>query len=144
MPIYEGTVDFINYVEGAAEIVVPGVVRNYGMEPPLSVSTPDLPAQYLQLPVTNRERFALAIDGKDMHGSGMMTVEVVVVLEPIVQDLPQPNFTRTVEMVDALTKAYTQADIALSWPIVSVRVTAETLIAGTVYWAAVATVTARG
>ncbi|MBC8445760.1 MAG: hypothetical protein H8D74_01035 [Chloroflexi bacterium] len=144
MPIYEGTVDFINYVEGAAEIVVPGVVRNYGMEPPLSVSTPDLPAQYLQLPVTNRERFALAIDGEDMHGSGMMTVEVVVVLEPIVQDLPQPNFTRTVEMVDALTKAYTQADIALSWPIVSVRVTAETLIAGTVYWAAVATVTARG
>jgi len=141
---YEGTVDFINYVEGAAQVVVEGVVRNYGMEPPPSASTPDLPAQFLQLPVTNRERFALAIEDGEAHGSGMMTIEVVVLIEPIVQDLPQPNFTATVEMVDALTKAYTQADIALSWPIVSVRVVADFILAGHMYWAAVATVTARG
>ena len=141
----EGTVDFINYVEGLAELVIPGVVRDYGMEPPQSLNTADMPAKFLRLPVESRSRFALAIDGADAHGSGMMTVEVVVVLQPVAQDLPEPNFTSTVEMCDAMTKALVKADVALSWPeAVSVAVRPDIDVGGFMHWAVVASVTARG
>lgn len=144
MPIIEGPVSFINYIEGASEIVVDGVVRNYGMEPPSAINDADMPVQFLQLPVSNRERFALAIEGSDTQGTGLMTIEVVVVLGAVALDLPRVNFTDSVEMVDALARAYIHADIALSWPVVSIRVTPDVIVAGIAYWAAIATVTARG
>jgi len=138
-------VDFSDYVEGLAATVIPGVVRDYGMDPPASLNTADMPAKFLRLPVEGRSRFTLAIDGADRHGSGLMTCEVVVAIEPVVQDLPEPNFTRTVAMVDDMTKALVKADVALSWPeAVTVQVRADVIVAGTAYWAVVASIRARG
>ena len=140
-----GTVDFSTYVQGLAAEAVEGVVRDYGMNPPASLNTADMPAKFLRLPVEGRSRFALAVEGANRHGTGMMTCEVVIVMEPIVQDQPEPNFTRTVSMTDKVTKTFTKADVALSWPeLVSVQVRADIFVGGIAYWAVVASVTARG
>lgn len=139
MPTY----DFRTYVEGVAATTVPGVTKDFGMEPPQSLSTPMLPAKFLRVPKSTRERFAYCVEGADMHGSGMMTVEVIIAIEPVVQGLPEPNFTATVNMSDNVTKAFTKADIAASWPTVTTRVQ-EYTVHGHNYWALVAEVTARG
>lgn len=138
-----GTVDYHDYVTGLAATAVPTVVHDFGMEPPGSLSTADLPAKFLRLPRTNRERFAFAIDGADAHGSGMMTVEVVVAFLPVVQGMPEDNFDQTVQLVDHVTKAFTKARVAISWPTVSCRVTVLE-VAGLAYWVVIAEVTARG
>ena len=80
-----------------------------------------------------------------MHGTGMMTVECVVVFMPTVQGLPEDNFTETVRLVDEITKAFVKSEIvpALSWPEVSCRVTVFA-VAGIEYWAVVAEISARG
>lgn len=145
MAIYEGTVDLATFVGGLADLSIPGVAYDYGMEPPLSLNTADMPAKFLRLPVEGRSRFALAIEGADAHGSGLMSVEVVVVIQPVAQDLPEPNFVKTVAMCDAMTKAIVKADVALSWPeVVGLQVRADIVVAGIAYWAIVATVQARG
>ena len=141
---YEGTVDFINYVEDLAELVIPGVVKDYGMEPPQSLNTADMPAKWVQGAKEERSRFALAIGGADAHGSGIMTLQVVVAFKPVAQDMPEWNFTRTVELCDAMTKALVKADVALSWPEVSLEVRPDIDVGGFMHWAVVATVTARG
>jgi len=135
--------DYLNYVQGVAATAVPTVVKDFGMEPPGSLSTAQLPAKFLRLPRTNRERFAFCVQGADAHGSGMMTVEVVIAFMPVAQGMPEDNFTNTVQLVDHLTKTFTKADVALDWPDVSVRVTVME-VAGIDYWAAVAEITARG
>ena len=139
MPTY----DFRTYVEGVAATKVPGVTKDFGMEPPQSLSTPMLPAKFLRVPKSTRERFAFCVEGADMHGSGMMTVEVIIIIEPVAQALPEPNFTAAVDMSDNLTKAFKDADIANSWPTMTTRVQ-EFTVAGHNYWALVAEVTARG
>jgi len=140
-----GTVDFASYVAGLAAVAVVGVTRDYGLEPPASLNTADLPSKFLRLPIEGRSRFTLAVDGANRHGTGLMTCEVVIAIEPIVQDQPEPNFTRTTAMVDNVTKAFAQADVALSWPeSVSVQVRADIFVAGIAYWAVVASIRARG
>lgn len=139
----KGTVDYHDYVTGIAAESVPTVVHDFGMEPPQSLSTADLPAKFLRLPRTNRERFAFAIDGADAHGTGMMTVEVVVAFLPTVQGMPEDNFNQTVQLVDHITKTFTKAKVAISWPTVSCRVTILP-VAGIEYWVILAEVTARG
>ena len=110
------TVDFLTFVQGCANEAVPTVVHDFGMEPPASLSTADLPAKFLRVPRTTRERFAFCVTGADSHGIAEMTVEVVVVFNPVVQGLSEPNFTETVKIVDHLTKVFTKADVASSWP----------------------------
>ena len=140
-----GTVDFSTYVTGLAGVAVADVERDYGMAPPMQLSTADLPAKFLRLPVGGRSRFTLAVEGADRHGTGMMTCEVVIAMEPIEQNQPEPNFVSTTAMVDAVTKAFVKADVALSWPeAVSVQVRADVIVAGIAYWAVVASIQARG
>ena len=139
------TVDYIGFVQGVAATAVPGVVHDFGMEPPGSLSTADLPAKFLRLPRTQRERFAFAVDGADMHGTGIMTVEVVIAFMPTVQGLPEDNFTETVRLVDAITKTFVKAETvpAMSWPEVNCRVTVFS-VAGIDYWSILAEISARG
>ena len=135
--------DFYDYATGLAATAIPGVVQDWGMEPPQSLNEPGLPCKWLRLPRSDRERFVYAIDGADAHGSGMMTIEVVICIEAVNLGFPEPNFRNTVAMSDAVTKTLTKADVAMSWPTVSTRVTVVS-VAQTDYWALVALVTARG
>lgn len=137
------TIDYAAFCLAVANVNVPTVVKDFRMEPPGSLSTAQLPAKFLRLPRTERERFAFCVQGADAHGSGMMTVEVVIAFLPVAQGMPEDNFTQTVGLVDHLTKTFTKADVAASWPEVSVRVVVFS-VAGIDYWAAIAEVTARG
>lgn len=137
------TIDYLAYVQAVANVNVPTVVKDFRMEPPGSLSTAQLPAKFLHLPRTTRDRFAFCVEGADAHGSGMMTVEVVIAFMPTIQGMPENNFTKTVELVDHLTKTFTRADVAASWPTVSVRVVIFQ-VAEIDYWAAVAEISARG
>jgi len=137
------TVDFLTFVQGVAAEAVPTVVKDFGMEPPGSLKTAQLPAKFLRVPRTTRERFAFCVQGAHAHGEADMTVEVVVVFMPVVQGMPEDNFTQTCELVDHLTKTFTKADVASSWPTVSVRVV-NMEIGGESYWVAVAEVSAAG
>lgn len=137
------TVDFLTFVQGAANTVVPGVVHDFGMEPPGSLKTAQLPAKFLRVPRTTRERFAFCVQGADAHGRADMTVEVVIAFLPVAQGMPEDNFTQTCTLVDHITKTFTKADIAASWPTVSVRIV-NMEIGGEMYWVAVAEITATG
>ena len=138
------TVDFLTFVQAVADVAVEGVKHDFGMEPPPSLSTADLPAKFLHIPITTRQRFAFCVQGAGSHGQAEMTIEVIVAFMPVVQGMPEDNFTKTVELVDYITKAYTKAEhVGSNWPTVSVRVQ-EWLVAGISYWAAVAEVSVAG
>ena len=137
------TVDFLTFVQGVANTAVPTVVHDFGMEPPGSLKTAQLPAKFLRVPRTTRERFAFCVQGANSHGEADMTVEVIVAFLPVSLGMPENNFTQTCTLVDHLTKTFTKADVASSWPTVSVRV-ANMEIGGESYWAAVAEVSAAG
>ena len=138
------TVDFIDFVRAVAAVPIGTVTHDFGMEPPPSLSTADLPAKFLHIPRTTRQRFAFCVQGAASHGQAEMTIEVIVAFMPVVQGMPEDNFTKTVELVDYITKAYTKAkDVGSNWPTVSVRVQ-EWLVAGISYWVAVAEVSATG
>ena len=137
------TVDFLTFVQAVAAVAVPGIAHDFGMEPPASLSTADLPAKFLRVPRTTRERFAFCVTGASSHGEADMTVEVIIAFMPVVQGMPEDNFTQTCTLVDHLTKTFTKADVAASWPTVSVRV-ANMEVAGTAYWVAVAEISAAG
>lgn len=137
------TVDFLTFVQACAAEAVPTVVHDFGMEPPGSLQTAHLPAKFLRIPRTTRERFAFCVQGANSHGEADMTVEVVIAFMPVAGGLPEDNFTQTCELVDHLTKTFTKADVGSTWPTVSVRV-ANMEVAGTAYWVAVAEVSAGG
>ena len=134
---------FSDYVKNVAGVQVVGVVRDWELEPPGSLATADLPAKFIRVPTSTRDRYVFCVGGGDYQGSGEMTVEVVIITNAVAQGLPLSNTTLTAEMADHLLHAYTQADIAMSWPSVNVRQTIFS-IAGIDYWALVAQVTARG
>jgi len=137
------TVDFLTFVQAVANTAVPTVIHDFGMKPPGSLETAQLPCKFLRVPRTTRERFAFCVSGASSHGEADMTVEVVVAFMPVSLGLPENNFTQTCTLVDHLTKTFTKADVASSWPTVSVRV-ANMEIGGESYWVAVAEVSAAG
>ena len=137
------TTDFLTFVEAVAAESVPTVKHDFGMEPPGSLKTAQLPAKFLRVPRTTRERFAFCVTGANSHGEADMTIEVIVAFMPVAQGMPENNFTQTCALVDHITKTFTKADVASSWPTVSVRV-ANMEIGGESYWVAVAEVSAAG
>ncbi len=138
------TVDFLTFVQAVAAVAVPGVKHDFGMEPPGSLKTAQLPAKFLRVPRTTRERFAFCVQGANARGQAEMMVEVVVAFMPVSLGMPENNFTQTVALVNAITLAYLQAeDVGSSWPTVSVRI-ANFEVGQEVYWAAVAEISAAG
>ena len=139
----EGPTRFSDYIKAVAAVEVTGVVRDWGMEPPGSLATADLPAKFIRVPNSARERYVFCVGGAQYQGSGDMTVEVIVCINPVVQGLPLSNTILTAEMTDNVLRAYLQADIAMSWPTVEIRQVIMN-VAGIDYWALVSQVTARG
>lgn len=131
------------FAEGVAALSIPGVVQDFGMEPPLSLNEAGLPAKYLRVPRQPRDRYVFAVDGATYQGTGMMVLEVVIAVEAVNLGFPEPNFRNTVAMTDALCRVLTKADVAMSWPVVNSR-TEVVRVADIAYWAVTAQVTARG
>ena len=129
---------FLEFAQGLAAMSVAGVKRDFGMEPPKSLSDAMLPAKFLRLPRGDRAPFADCID----KGSGMMTIEVIVCISPVIQGMPERNFIETVRMMDAVSYAAVNLDVAMSVPTVVVKQIIFTVDVR--YWAVSVEVTARG
>lgn len=132
---------FLDFAEEIADLVIPGVVRDYGLTPPGSLSTADLPAKYIGTVVGNRTPFVFC----QGEGSGMMTITLTIAIEPIVQNLPEQNRIDTLTMMDSARIAIMEGDMALSRVVnLDIRQDVATDMAGIHYWAVVAAITARG
>ena len=131
------------YANGLAVLAIPGVVHDFGMEPPFSLTEAGMPCKWLRLPKQPRSQYVFSVDGLEYQGTGLMTVEVVIAVEAVNMGLPEPNFRNTVALTDAACKAIITADVAMSWPTANARVDIV-MVSEMTYWAVVAQATARG
>lgn len=124
------------FVDGLEAISVTGLVRSYTQGPPSAKpATADLPAMFLHLPqIAGATKLVFSEQG----GRGALQAQVIILVEPIVQNLQGTNFDASVDMVDALETTLIAAtcDIGgvLGW---TIRVT-NWEVGGQMYWAVVA------
>lgn len=125
------------FVETLDGLSVAGVKRTY-TAPPVQLATTDLPALYPRIPAS------LATTVPVLSGSStglrQMTAELVIVVEPVGQNLAPANYEKTVGLIDgAHTALETLAGTDETVDGWSMRVAAEEIGDG-VYWVLVATV----
>lgn len=138
-PLY-GPTAFADFVHNIAAMGVAGVVKDFGLEPPMSLKTAQLPAKFIGDIGGDRSPFTFCFG----DGSGMMTVQLIIAIEPVVQGQPEHNREMTIAMIDNLVHAVGQADLATSKTELSVRQAVARTVAGETYWAVAAELTARG
>ena len=130
-----------SFVDALEALSITGVVRQYTQGPPLGATgVPDCPAQYVRYPGATE-----AVTTFGAHGGWpTLRAELVVLVEPVGQNTAPANFDATVDMMDAMTTAL-QGTTCLckskAWW--SMRLVIDT-VAGTDYWAVVATVECAG
>jgi hypothetical protein len=123
---------FADFIDGLEALVPTDVVRRYTDGPPLSLTTADCPAQWIQPPLNYSDApFTFGEHG----GWPTLTATMVIAVGPVAQDTLSNNFANTVAMADNLTaairaKGLTAALASLSW---SVDV-AIGEVAGTAFW----------
>jgi len=130
-----------SFVDGLEALVVTGVVRRYTSGPPAgSTGVADTPAQYVRYP--GGEEIAIVFG--EQGGWPTLRAELVILVEAVAQSTQVRNFDLTVDMMDNLTTALQGATCItktkLRW---SVRM-GEDLVAGTAYWAVIASVEGNG
>jgi len=132
---------YVEYVDGLEALVVAGVTRRYTSGPPLSLSTADLPAQWVQLPDGESEAMVLG----DAAGSRWPTfsANLIVAIEAVGQSTGGANFDAAVTMMEAMRTRLELTDLTeapLSWAMRQAIVT----VAGNDYWAIVCSVKGQG
>jgi len=129
---------YASFVAGLAGVEIAGVTRQYTYPPP-SLNAADLPASWAQLPRGESGALTFQANG----GWPLLRADLVVAVEAVAQGQQSGNFAATLAMMDAVADALRGADISrgpLSWDIRQ----DEVEVAGTRYWAVVATVEGRG
>lgn len=90
------------FVAALGGMSVAGVKKAY-TAPPAQLATAHLPALYLRIPASEAATVpVLAGNGIDLR---RYTAELVIVVEPIGQNLAPANFEKTVGLIDALHDA---------------------------------------
>jgi len=130
-----------SFVDALEALVVTGVVRRHTSGPPSGApGTADTPAQYVRYP--SSEESGMVFGGQGVWP--MLRAELVLLVEAIGQNTQARNFDLTVDMMDNLATALRGASCItkskLRW---SVRIATD-LVAGTAYWAVIATVEGNG
>jgi len=127
-----------SFVDALTSLTVVGVQRKY-TEPPKSISSADLPAMYPGLPSGEETAMTFQTAG----GWPTLICDLIVVVEAVAQDTQSVNFAATVDIMDNLSSVLRQASIgraALTW---TMTTNVQVQIAGTTYWAVVATINGR-
>ena len=129
------------FVDGLEALDITGVVRRYNSGPPAGApAASDTPAQYVRYPSGDE---APIVFGEQL-GWPTLRAELVILVEAVAQSTQVRNFDLTVDMMDNLTTALQGATCItktkLRW---SVRM-GEDLVAGTAYWAVIASVEGNG
>ena len=130
-----------SFVDALEALVVTGVVRRYTSGPPAgSTGVGDTPAQYVRYPGGDE----IAIVFGEQGGWPTLRAELVLLVEAVAQSTQERNFDLTVDMMDNLTTALQGAACItkskLHW---SVQMAIDT-VAGTDYWAVIASVEGNG
>jgi hypothetical protein len=125
------------FIAELSAIAVVGVRQAYAA-PPERLATANLPALYPRIPTALTAQATVLAQGSLVPPS--LTVELVVVVEPVGQGTAPTNFARTVTLIDALHAALggllENSETIDSW---SVVLTAEQ-VGADAYWLLVATV----
>lgn len=130
-----------SFVDALEALAVTGVVRRYTSGPPAGApGTADTPAQYVRYPGSDEVPLVFGEQG----GWATLRAELVLLVEPVAQSTQARNFDLSVDMMDNLAAALRGstciAKSKLRW---SMRM-GEDLVAGTAYWAVIATVEGNG
>lgn len=129
------------YVDGLEALVVTSVIRRYENGPPLSLSTADLPAQWVQLPAAESE--AMVLGDAASSRWPIFSADLIVATEAVGQSTGGANFDDTVTMMENLRSRLELTDLTeapLSWAMRQAIVT----VAGNDFWAVVCSVSGQG
>ena len=129
---------YANLVAALEAMSVTGVVRTYTQGPPQSISTADLPAMFVSIPVGGEEPLL----AKSATWA-TLRADVVMVYEPMNQNTPGANFDGTITAMDNLVTALRSLSIGQRAP--SWQMQVQPVSIGQVdYWAIIATVETEG
>lgn len=128
------------FTTALAALSITGVKRKF-TAPPASVDTADLPAIWPGLPSAIEPQMTFATPG----GWPAMKCDLVVALEPVVQNTQSANYAATVAMLDTLsgvlrTPANHIGRGPMTWTITA---NVQINVSGNLYWAVIATVEVR-
>jgi len=127
------------FVTALMDISVTGVTRVFD-NPPASLGTADLPAMWPGLPRAEEPAMTFKSNG----GWPALFCDLIIAIEPVAQNTQSANYTATLTAKDNLTSALRSATTigraGLRW---SITANAQVDVAGTPYWAVIATVEGR-
>ena len=128
-----------NFVTALGDVTITGVTSKLN-EPPRSLATADLPAQWVQIPRLEREPATFESQGKlwDTHRA-----QLIVAFEPVGQNTQAANWSGVLTLMDSVWTAIAAASIVqgrLQYTIAQGIVT----VAEVAYWAVIAEVEAHG
>ncbi len=129
---------YVEFLNGLAALTVSGVTSKL-THPPVSLSSAELPVQWVQLPTGNEAPITFGTAG----GWPTFQAEFVVAVEAVAQDRVEESFAATVSMLDNVSSALRGASLTrgpLRWSVRAVVLE----VAGLAYWAVVATVEGSG
>ena len=91
---------YVNFIAAIHGLSVTGITRNYN-HTPVQINTADLPGKMLDLGgLSQNENLTQCVDD-----GYTLAVDMVIVLEPVGQDNPGPNYSAQATMVDNVLAA---------------------------------------
>jgi len=127
------------FIAALSGLTVTGVTRSY-TEPPHQVSTADMPLSYVQLPDVGEGPMTAEGEG----GWPRLRAELVILVEPIGQNVNGVNFALCVTLIDNLSTALRGTSLAKTKTRWTIRQESIQQYGDTAYWAIIATVEANG
>ena len=128
-----------NFVTALGDVTITGVTSKLN-EPPRSLATADLPAQWVQIPSLEREPATFQSQGKlwDTHRA-----QLVVAFEPVGQNTQAANWSGVLTLLDNMWTAIAAASIVQGHIQYSIKQGIVT-VAKIDFWAVVAEVEGHG
>lgn len=127
------------FVSSIANMTIGSITKKYAY-PPASISSADLPVQWVQMPRSDEES-PMTLAGKD--GWVGVTVDLIIALVPVSQGDQSANFDAAIKMMDTVRAALgllaASSKTKLRWQISQTGVN----VAGVDYWAVKATVSGK-
>jgi len=130
------------FVDNLEAVSISGVTRLYSKGPPTQTNTPDLPASFVKLPRSGDGPMVFQNQG----GWPTLRATLVIVVEPVAQNLQGVNFDAAVTLIDAIhtgMRAVTCGTLGKAEFTWDIRQGIET-VAGVEYWALFVDVEGRG
>ena len=131
------------FVDNLEAVTITGVTRQYTQGPPAGApGTADLPASYVRLPKSSEGPIVLSGQG----GWPELSATLMILMEPVAQNLQGVNFDATVTMIDNVSTAFGAVacgTLGMAKPSWSCAQTIDS-VAGIDFWAVIVDVRGRG